>query len=168
VANAAGFLFGRFRSTHGRPHLMEDGNGMNRDFTIEATALFVRFAERHGLSYEIDNDAPVEVLWTFPAQSNLAHPIVLGLQNGDELNFGVVDFWSYFFPFEKVAEQFERIINAWIVGDARVAITGRRARLLQLWEAEKWRTVYGANRLLPLLRSPSQTVENRPLLGLRD
>lgn len=68
------------------------------DYTTQAKALFGRFAERHGLSYAISPDAPVEVLWTFPEQPKLSMPITLGLQNLDELNFGVSDFWSYFFP----------------------------------------------------------------------
>ncbi|MDP2046859.1 MAG: Sua5/YciO/YrdC/YwlC family protein [Deltaproteobacteria bacterium] len=33
-------------------------------------------------------------------------PLTLGLQNSDELNFGVADFWSYFFPFDDVAREF--------------------------------------------------------------
>jgi hypothetical protein len=43
------------------------------------------------------------------------------LQNNDELNFGVSGFWSYFFPFPKVAVKFEEILDAWIEGRARIA-----------------------------------------------
>lgn len=135
------------------------------DYTREAEALFTRFAERHQLSYEIEHDAPVELLWTFPVQVRLAFPIILGLQNCDELNFGVSDFWSYFFPFEKAAAQFERILDAWVTGEARVAVTGSRGRVLQLWEKGRWRSVYGANRILPVWRRPKRTIENRPFGG---
>ena len=71
---------------------------MSGDFTGQAEALFTRFAERHGLTYDSDHSAPVEVLWSFPTQDALILPITLCLQNGDELNFGVADFWCYLFP----------------------------------------------------------------------
>lgn len=85
------------------------------DHTAEAEALFRRFAERHGLAYEAETGVPTEVCWTFPEQPKLSMPLTLGLQNCDELNFGVSDFWSYFFPFEDVAEEFERAIDAWVM-----------------------------------------------------
>jgi hypothetical protein len=132
------------------------------DYYIEkAEALFSRFAERHRLGYEATKDEPIEVLWTFPPQDGLKLPITLGLQNGDELNFGVSDFWSYFFPYEKVADQFERILDAWMVGDARVAITGPWGRVLQVREGRGWKSVYAANRLFPVWRTPKRTIENR-------
>lgn len=62
------------------------------DYTQEATALFAHFAERHRLAHIVEPDAPIEMLWEFPEQRGLSLPITLGLQNGDELNFGVVDF----------------------------------------------------------------------------
>ena len=89
----------------------------------------------------------------------------LGLQNGDELNLGVSDFWSYFFPFEEVAAEFERILDAWVTGEARVAITGPWGRVLQLREGGRWKSVYGDNRILPVWREPKHTVQNRPLPG---
>lgn len=115
------------------------------NYTREAEALFARFAERHGLTYQVETGVPMEVCWTFPEQEKLFLPVTLGLQNGDELNFGVSDFWSYFFPFEKVAEKFEHILDAWVAGDARIAITGRRSRLLQLRQGDQWQPAYGAN-----------------------
>lgn len=133
------------------------------DCTEEALALFTRFAERHGLYYEVEHGAPVEVVWNFPAQNGVALPFVLALQNGDELNFGVSDFWSSFFPFEKAADQFENALDAWIVGEARIAVTGPWGRVLQVWDNGRWRSVYGANRVLPVWRAPRRTIENRPL-----
>ena len=59
-----------------------------QDYTPQATTLFSRFAERHGLAYQAV-DAPVEILWEFPEQVGLSLPMTLGLQNNDELNFGV-------------------------------------------------------------------------------
>jgi hypothetical protein len=134
-----------------------------KDYTREAEALFTRFAERHDLTYEVAADAPVEACWTFPEQEKLFLPITLGLQNGDELNFGVSDFWSYFFPFEQVADRFESILDAWVVGDARIAILRGRGRLLQVREESGWESVYGASGcLFPLRRWPRGYVYNRP------
>jgi hypothetical protein len=132
------------------------------DCTRDAEALFGEFARRHGFTYSVGH-VPIEVCWTFPPQGGLTMPITLGLQNIDELNFGVSDFWSYFFPFQEVSLEFAQIIDAWVVGAARVAVFGRRARELQLWQGGKWRTVYKANRLLTLGR-PRSFIQNRPLL----
>ena len=134
-----------------------------RDYTTEAEAIFARFAARHGLKHEVETGVPMEVCWIFPEQSKLSMPITLGLQNCDELNFGVSDFWSYFFPFEYVAEKFERILEAWVVGDARIAITGFRSRLLQVRDGNRWRTVYGASGcLFPFRWTPFGFVTNEP------
>lgn len=83
-------------------------------------------------------------------QPGLSTPITLGLQNLDELNFGVGEFWSYFFPFGEVAAEFEHILDAWVAGSARVAVTGRHSGRLQLLEGSKWKTVYSANGCLSL------------------
>jgi hypothetical protein len=131
------------------------------DYTQEAEALFARFADRHGLNHEVDADVPMEVCWTFPVQEKLTHPITLGLQNGDELNFGVSDFWSFFFPFETVSGRFESILDAWVIGEARVAVTGPFGRVLQLLEGDRWTSVYRANRMLPIWRTPKRVIENR-------
>jgi hypothetical protein len=132
-----------------------------QDYTAEAEALFRRFAERHGLTYDVEADVPTEVCWTFPEQAKLSLPLTLGLQNCDELNFGVSDFWSYFFPFESVAEKFESILDAWVAGDARVAIMLGRGRLLQVREGDHWKAVYGANGcLFPFRRWPRAFVKN--------
>jgi hypothetical protein len=131
------------------------------DYTQEAEALFRRFADRHNLTYTVDA-APMEVCWTFPEQPKLSLPLTLGLQNADELNFGVSDFWSYFFPFEKVADKFESILDAWVRGDARVAIVGPIARILQVREGRRWKPVYHANRFLPIWRPALRTIRNDP------
>ena len=134
----------------------------DRDYTAEAEALFRRFADRHGLTHEVET-APMEVCWTFPRQPKLSLPVTLGLQNGDELNFGVSDFWSYFFPFEEVAETFEHAIDAWVVRNARIAVTGFRSRLLQVRKGDGWKTVYGADGcLFPFRWTPFRVVMNEP------
>jgi hypothetical protein len=84
-------------------------------YADEATALFDRFAQRHELDH-LEVDAPADVLWEFPIQKGLGLPLTLCLQNWDELNFGVPGFWSYFFPFPNVAEEFESHLDAWFQG----------------------------------------------------
>ncbi|TFI58173.1 hypothetical protein E2493_11370 [Sphingomonas parva] len=134
---------------------------MRRDCTEEAERLFRRVAARHGLRWEAAAEPPIELLWSFPAQPGLSLPITLGLQNMDELNFGVADFWSYFFPFEDVAETFEAMLDAWIAGEARILVTGRRGRILQVRGGGQWETVYRAGRLLPFRGEAQAIIRNR-------
>jgi hypothetical protein len=92
-------------------------------------------------------DAPIEVLWEFPVQAKLVHRIVLGLQNNDELNFGVGDFWSYFFPYSKKEAEFERLIDAWVECRARVIPRPGwlfRTLELQVLDSGEWTKAYGA------------------------
>ena len=133
-----------------------------QDYTEEAIALFTRFVGRHGFTHEVEIGAPVEVMWNIPAQPGLSLPIILGLQNYDELNFGVADFWSYFFPFNRVYERFERYLDLWVSSDARVAETGPVGRVLQIREGKRWKSVYAANRMLPVWRKPRALVLNDP------
>lgn len=131
------------------------------DYSEEATALFTRFAERHQFVHSVEPDAPIEVMWGFPEQQGLSFLIILGLQNGDELNFGVADFWSNFFPFEKSATTFERALDAWVVGDARIVRVPLGGRALQLLDSGGWKTIYRANCFLPVPRNPKRTITNR-------
>ena len=90
-------------------------------------------------------NAPVELLWEFPIQPKLTHSILLGLQNGDELNFGVGEFWSYFFPFEKKRAEFEELIDHWVTGTARVIPKPGiliQTQMLQIFENGVWNTTY--------------------------
>lgn len=135
------------------------------DYSEEATALFTRFAERHQLTYSVEPDAPIEVLWDFPAQNCLSLPITLGLQNGDELNFGVAKFWSSFFPFASSAPLFERALDAWVIGEARIAHVALGGQAFQLLESGRWKTIYRANCLLPVPRSPKRTIANEPTMA---
>jgi hypothetical protein len=135
---------------------------VHRDYTEEATGLFSRFVERHKLSYQVDHDAPVEVLWRLPVQEGLSLPLTLGLQNWDELNLGVEQFWSYFFPFDDVAEEFEQFLDMWIAGDARVGVTGKRSRILQVRDGTDWKTVYKAGGLQFFTPKPRSFIYNDP------
>lgn len=117
----------------------------DKDYTPEAEALFGRLAERYELEFVVERGVPMEVLWSFPVQPHLSRPITLGLQNLDELNFGVGDLWTYFFPFPDHAERFEQIVGSWIEGNGRVAVTGSKSCNLQLLEGAVWKTVYSQN-----------------------
>jgi hypothetical protein len=117
-----------------------------KDYTLEAEALLARFAARHGLHYVV-GDAPVEVLWKFPVQPGLLHPIVLCLQNNDELTFGVGDFWSYMFPYPDVFAKFEMIIDAWVEGRARTEMRFGwfiHGPELQIRDGAVWKSIYRA------------------------
>jgi len=114
---------------------------MPKHYISEATELFSSFAKRHGLAYE-EKKAPVELLWEFPVQSKLTLPIILCLQNTDELSFGVEDFWSYFFPFPKVANEFTRAIDAWVEGRARII---RNQRVINLLSSSVLETTNGTS-----------------------
>jgi hypothetical protein len=130
-----------------------------QDYSPQATALFSHFAERHGLAYKAV-DAPVEILWEFPEQVGLSLPITLGLQNNDELNFGVPGFWSYFFPFPKVATKFEQVIDAWVEGRARITRRGLTSRLQVPTNDGTWSTVYTAKGHLDW-DHPGDFIQNR-------
>lgn len=96
VADGCRYSHGAVRRSSESPiagiHAPIDKARMTDWYIEQATALFTRFAERHRLTYEVEPDAPIEVLWTFPRQDGLSMPVTLGLQNIDELNFGVADF----------------------------------------------------------------------------
>ena len=128
----------------------------------DAEQLFRRFAERHGLRYEAQPDPPIELLWTFPAQPKLSRAVTLGLQNMDELNFGVGDFWSYFFPFADVAAEFEAVLDAWVAGEAPIIVAGRRGRILEVLRGDRLESVYRAGRLLPFPGKPRAIIRNQP------
>ena len=138
----------------------------SHDYTEQATALFTRFANRHQLRYWVEETPNLDVSWIIPPQTGLSHDLYLALQNGDELNFGVYlelgveGFWSYFFPFEHVAEWFEEILSQWVAGEARVGIIGERGRVLQVRNGDTWRTVYRTNSW-PFAR-PKKFIANDP------
>ena len=133
-----------------------------QDYTADAKALFNSFAQRHRLTYAVDNDAPVEVLWHFPAQARLSHPIWLGLQNTDELNFGVGSFYTDLFPFPDVAERFASILDAWVEGQARVVRTSPWTLALQTQESDGWQTAYRHGALFPTFWREPKILQNAP------
>jgi hypothetical protein len=116
-----------------------------REFAVEAEALFRRFAERHSLTIEKVGGAPFELSMRLPPQERLSFELTLGLQNVDELNIGVEDFWSHFFPFERSLEVVDAILDDLVAGGCRIA-THRHVgvvvrRVLERRENGRWRPV---------------------------
>jgi hypothetical protein len=130
------------------------------DYTRDAETLFSGFADRHRLAYSVDHKAPVEVLWCFPVQARLSLPIWLGLQNEDELNFGVGSFYTSLFPFPDVAEHFASILDAWIESRARVIRAGPRKLVLEAYEGGEWAPIYSYHTLLPTFGRDPELLQN--------
>lgn len=93
--------------------------------------MFTAIAEEFGCSIETQLDESVEVLCTLRYSDN-ADEVTLGLQNGDELNLGVENFWSYFFPFEEVKGLFQKAVRGWFTGQTRLMYFYRGQRLLKI------------------------------------
>jgi hypothetical protein len=85
----------------------------------------------------------------FPAQERLTFPMMLGLQNNDELNFGVSGFSSYFFPFPSVVQKFESCIDAWVLREARIVHRRRLFRFASMSTLE----VSSGGEWIPLYRA---------------
>ena len=149
----------RFRETPGQP-----------DHRGEALGLFTRFAERHALRFHAVDHPALDPCWEFPAQERLYRPICLALQNHDELNFGVEDFWSYFFPIGDVSGRFEAILDAWVTGEARIVVAGRRTRLLEVMKPDgSWTVEYRANPpLFGKIKKPDYLILNQPSSAAHD
>jgi hypothetical protein len=123
-----------------------------RDFTIEAEALFHEIVAATGLTYQQDHEWP-ELIWKLPIQHGLSVPMMLGLQNDDELNLGIGDFWSYIFPFPKVQHDFRRLAIGFVEGRCRVSEWRRMGvlykRTLEEPDGLQWRRAY-TEHLFPL------------------
>lgn len=88
---------------------------------LDAERLFTDFAKRHSLNIIKEDSDEMEVLFIVPIQDRISFELVLGLQNGDEINIGINEFWSYFFPFASVETHVARILNGLATGDIRMA-----------------------------------------------
>jgi len=127
-----------------------------RDNSEAARALFADLLSVRGLAHERDDDAPVDVLWRIPVQPGLSVPMTFGLQNADELNLGIGQFWSYLFPFENAQADFRRLALGFIDGKCRVCEWRRRGvlykRTLEEPAGDAWRVAYtDFTRPLPVL-----------------
>lgn len=86
------------------------------------------------------------------------------------MNFGVENFWSYFFPFPDVEKKFEELIDAWVEGRARIVPKAgllRQVLELQVLEGSgQWKGAYGAASLSFKKRSPFILQNKAPELGV--
>jgi len=93
--------------------------------------MFRAIADDFGLCIINRHDSPIEVMMDIPKQDGLGFTITLGLQNGDELNIGVDDFWSYFFPYRDCSEFFCKVLRILILGDAHLLYSKQFGRLVK-------------------------------------
>ncbi len=118
------------------------------NYTNDAEALFRDFAWRHSFAIEKLDGAPVELLMRVPRQPGMSFELMLGLQNGDEVNIGFEEFWSYFFPFENKRQVVSDALDGLAAGDCRLAIHtqlgGVVRRVLELRSNGTWQPVYSA------------------------
>lgn len=146
---------------------------MARDYSADAERLFRDFAARHGLVIKKVDEPNVELLMCVPVQKGLSFEITLGCQNGDELNIGVADFWSTFFPFENVKQTVETALDGLISGGCSILTTsqfGRQVRgELQRKTQTGWETVavHVAGLMIPFVRTTAQRVSNEPKQAAR-
>ena len=97
----------------------------------EAEAMFKAIATRQGLRLIAVDNPHVELEMQVPGEAE-ALPVTLGLQNGDELNFGVGPFWSSFFPFASVRGVFEKAAEGRFTGQTRLVEHWRGRRLVRI------------------------------------
>ncbi|MDJ0921273.1 MAG: hypothetical protein QNI84_09105 [Henriciella sp.] len=116
------------------------------NFENEVEKLFRAFAAKHGLRIELKEQNDLELLMTIPLQEGLSFELNLGLQNGDEINIGFKDFWSYIFPYPSVKSHVETLLDGIVTGDTRLVTKsqfGRTvSRTLEYLEGDDWAIGY--------------------------
>ena len=103
------------------------------DRLAEAEAMFVAIAERRGVAITRVDNPHVDLEIRIDGDEGLAVlPVTLGLQNSDELTFGVGEFWASFFPFDAVKGLFEKAVEGWFTGQTRFVYFWRGGRLVRI------------------------------------
>ena len=87
----------------------------------EAEALYVDFAHKHQLHFVKEITADGDIFLVFPVQDKLSFKLTLGIQNGDEANIGIKDFWSYIFPYPDNVEYLNEILDGLVTGTHSLA-----------------------------------------------
>jgi hypothetical protein len=87
-----------------------------RDNIHSASNLYRTLASKHELSFSEKLNADGDVFFVFPKQANLMFDMTLGLQNGDEANIGINDFWSYIFPYQDSVRFLQETIEGLVKG----------------------------------------------------
>ena len=90
-ANSPGTMHCYARSGNLCDHRTAEGSRM-RQHGANAEALLRDFAARHSFTIERINNPNLELLMRLPRQPGLSFELVLGLQNGDEVNIGFEGF----------------------------------------------------------------------------
>jgi hypothetical protein len=118
------------------------------DYADDAEAMFRDFAQKHSFTIEKVDEPNVELMMRVPPQPGLSLELALGLQNSDELNVGFGEFWSYFFPYESKRQLVSEALDAFVVGDCRLAIhtqlDGVVKRVLEQRFNGAWQPIYTA------------------------
>ena len=126
----------------------ERSDGWEDALADRARAMFADTAERHGLRYELDEAAPVEVAITIPAQEGMDFALALWL-SGDEFGCGGDHWYANIFPADDEAKWqiITRVVDGLITGEARVALYTALGRAkpywteVQLQKGRRWRSV---------------------------
>lgn len=132
----------------------------------DAEALFRDLARRHSLAIEKVDEPNVELLMRVPPQPGLSFELTLGLHNGDELNIGIGEFWSEFFPYQNKRQLVSDALDALVAGDCRLAIHtqlgGVVKRVLEQRVNGVWQPIYTAfaRIQIPFLRTRTSYVLN--------
>ena len=115
----------------------------------------------------IESPEHTDIEMRLPAQTGLNYEVCLNLQNTDELQFNVDDFWAEWFPCTapKIAESFHRAVSGFLAGEYRIEIYSRKGRpykrLLQAPNLGSWETVYTPSSLhWPCLKPQIRHVQN--------
>lgn len=112
----------------------------------EVEKLFRAFAAKHGLRIEKEEQDEIELLMTVPRQEGLSFELTLGLQNGDEINIGFNEFWSYIFPYPNVKSHVETLLDGIVTGETRLVTKSQFGRIvsrtLEYLEGDEWVTGY--------------------------
>ena len=138
------------------------------NFEDEVEELFREFAAKHGLSIEKEEQNEVELLMTVPRQEGLLFELTLGLQNGDEINIGFSEFWSYIFPYPSVKSHVATLLDGIVTGDTRLVTKsqfGRTvSRTLEYLEGDAWATGYRqlSGLAVPFFKSRVEYFSNKP------
>lgn len=122
---------------------------MNRDPLQVSQEVIARIARQFpNLEMEQCPDDPVDMSVILPVQSGLKHRVWLGLQNDDELCFGVGALQGHWFPCteqSKVDAYCETVVG-FLSGSFRVLEHYRGSRCvksqLQRLDGEAWKAVY--------------------------
>ena len=137
------------------------------DYMADAEALFRNFARRHSFAIIKVEEPGFDLLMRVPQQPGLSFELTLALQNDDEINIGLEEFWSYFFPFEEQRHAVSDALDALATGECRLAIHQQLGRVVKRVLERRfhghWRPIYRdyPGIRIPFLRSKISYLYNQ-------